>query len=905
MKKIFLLFPVRAWCALAILLAPDWGGIQAQSRNVHPTPAVGITAVPKAGVINVDGRLDEAAWAAATPATEFRQSQPNEGAAGTQRTEVRFLYDDEALYVGARMYDSLGARGVRSRLVRRDQLSEGQSDQLSVILDTYHDHVGTVSFRINPAGSIFDAAGDATWDPVWQSAAGIDSLGWTAELRIPYNQVNFSKTPDQTWGLQIVRWSHRLNERTHLAWWPSGEVGGPARYAHLAGIRITERPRGMEIAPYVVGQADFVRPPDPNNPFTDASEVKYRVGADVKYRLTSNLTLNAAVNPDFGQVEVDPAVVNLSAFETFFQERRPFFIEGSGAFGFGSFSCFFCSDVSNLGMFYSRRIGRRPQLAPAGTYVDVPDNTTILAAAKVTGRTYNRFTVGLMDAVTRREDARVMVEDASGRRFFDSEVEPLTNYFVGRLRRDYRDGLMRFGGIATSVDRFTDDSLAVDRLPAHSRGLGLDWDMNWKNRMYTFVGQYALSDVRGSSASIVRLQRSPARYFQRPDREHGDKGLFSDAFDPSSERLSGYGGYARAAKDAGEWMWETSVNYRSPGFEVNDIAFLTRSDYFWHNVNVARSVTKPSKLFRNHFTVIGGQQQFNYDGDLIDLAFHAGMFGQLANYWNFGTFVIRRPETYDDRLTRGGPTVRKRGTTGYHLNLSTDSRGKLSFSTNPNYRVSEAGTVTYNLNLDITYRPTSSVQVSVGPGFNAFAYPYQFVTAAPDSTATEFFGTRYIFAELRQRTLSMNTRVNVVFTPRLTFEAFAQPFISTGDYFEFREFLRRRQSAMRNFEPGTEITTETTAGGNTRYTVDADGPAADGAQPISFPEPDFNFRSLRGNAVLRWEYRPGSTLYLVWQQNRSASEAVGDLDFPRDRRALFGAHPDNIFLIKATYWFAL
>jgi hypothetical protein len=905
MKKIVVLFPAGVWCALALLLAPVSGGILAQSRNVHPTPAVRITAVPASGTIDVDGRLDEGAWAAAAPATEFRQSQPNEGEAATQRTEVRFLYDDEALYVGARMYDSLGARGVRSRLVRRDQLSEGQSDQLSVILDTYHDHVGTVSFRINPAGSIFDAAGDATWDPVWQSAAATDSLGWTAELRIPYSQVNFSKTVDQTWGLQVIRWSHRVNERTHLAWWPNSEVGGPARYAHLEGIRITERPRGLEIAPYVVGQADFVRPADPRNPFTDASEMKYRVGADVKYRLTSNLTLNATVNPDFGQVEVDPAVVNLSAFETFFQERRPFFIEGSNAFGFGSFSCFFCSNVSSLDMFYSRRVGRRPQVFPAGDYVDVPDNTTILAAAKVTGRTYNRFTVGVMDAVTRREDARVMVEDANGRRFFGREAEPLSNYFVGRVRRDYRDGLMRFGGIATSVDRFTDDSLALDRLPQRARGLGFDWDMNWKNRTYTFVGQYAVSDVRGSAPAIARLQRASSRYFQRPDREHGENGLFTNAYDTEAERLSGYGGYARAAKDGGRWLWETSVNYRSPGFEVNDIAFLTRSDYFWHNLNFARSVTKPSRLFRNYFTVIGGQQQFNYDGDLIDRFMHGGVFGQLANYWNFGTFVIRRPETYEDRITRGGPTVRRRGSTSYHLNLSTDSRKQISFSTNPNYAVSESGTVGYTLNLDITYRPTSSVQVSVGPAFGQSGSPYQYVTSAADSTATEFFGTRYIFAELKQRTLSMNTRVNVVFTPRLTLEAFAQPFISTGDYFEFREFLRRRQSAMRNFEPGTEITSETTASGTTRYTVDADGPDAGGARPISFAEPDFNFRSLRGNAVLRWEYRPGSTLYLVWQQNRSASEAVGDLDFARDRRALFGAHPDNIFLIKATYWFAL
>lgn len=877
------------------------GESRAQSRNVHPTPPPVVRAVARSGEVAIDGRLDETAWTAATPATEFRQSQPTEGGAATQRTEIRFLFDDDALYVGARMYDSLGAGGVRRALVRRDQLNESLSDYIQLSFDTYHDHVSSVYFWINPSGSIRDGTGDPTWDPVWQSGAAVDSLGWTAEMRIPFSQLNFTRDSVQTWGLQVIRWAHGRNERTHLAWWPNNENGGPPRYAHLEGMRITSRPRGMELLPYLVTQANYVRPASAANPFTDDREYKYRLGGDLKYRLTSNLTLNATINPDFGQVEVDPAVVNLSAFETFFQERRPFFIEGANAFGYGNFSCYFCSNVQSLGMFYTRRIGRRPQLTPAGTFVDVPDNTTILAAAKITGRLKNRMTVGFLDAVTRREDADVLVEDASGRRFFSREAEPLSNYLVGRTRRDYKDGNYRFGMIVTSVDRFTGDSLARNRLPRHARGLGFDWDMNWKNRTYNFMGQYALSDVRGSESSILRLQRSSARYFQKPDREHGSNGLFSDAFDPTADRLSGYAGYARFGKDGGEWLWETSVNYRSPGFEVNDIAFLTRSDYFWQNVNFARSVTKPSRVFRNYFLVTGGQQQFNFDGDRIDRQYHGGIFGQFANYWPINFFVIRRPETYEDRLTRGGPTVRRRGNTTWIGFLGTDARKTISFTTNPSYGYSEAGTVGYGYDLSITYKPANNVQLSVGPAYNVSGSPYQFVAAGADSTSTAFFGTRYVFAELKQKQLSMNTRVNVTFSPRLTFEAFLQPLIASGDYFEYREFLAPRQSAMRNFTPGTEIVTSTSASGGTRYTVDADGAGA-AAQPISFGEPDFNFRSLRGNAVLRWEYRPGSTLYFVWQQNRSSSAPLGDFNFSRDRTALFGAHPDNIFLVKASYW---
>lgn len=865
------------------------GVVSAQSRNVHPTPAALVTAVPRNAAISIDGRLDEAAWSAATPATEFTQSQPIEGAAATQRTEVRFLFDGAALYIGARMYDSLGARGIKTAAVRRDQLDESLSDLVIVTLDTYHDHVGNVNFWINPSASIRDGAGDPRLDLIWESGAKIDSLGWTAELRIPYSQLNFSRDVDQEWGLQIVRWSHARNERTQLAWWPNKENGGPSRYAHLKGMRITARPRGMEIMPYVVTQANYVEPANPLNPFTKNSEYKHRIGGDLKYRLTSNLTLNATFNPDFGQVEVDPAVVNVSVFETFFPERRPFFVENASAF-----------DGGNL--FYSRRIGRRPQLFPAGKFVDVPDNTAILAAAKITGRTRNRFSVGLLDAITRRENADVMVEDASGRRFFESEAEPLSNYVVARLSRDYKDGNYRFGGVLTSVDRFTDDSLARARLPQSARSLGFDWDMRWKNRMYTFQGQYALSDVRGSSGSILRLQLSSARYFQKPDRQQGDNGFFSDAYDPGLKQLGGYAGFTRIAKEEGTWRGEIWMNHRSPGFEINDLGFLSRSDYFLYNASVTRRITRPSKLFRNHATVVRAHQQLNNDGDLIDRQFYAEFYGRFANFWPFEVWVVRKPETYDDRLTRGGPTVRRSWTTTWFGTVGTDARKPISISTFSAYGYSEAETVDHRYSLQITYKPAANVQLSMGPAYNALGSPQQFVVAAADSTAVAFYGRRYVFAELQQKQLSMNTRVNVTFTPRLTFEAFMQPLLASGDYREFREFVAPRQSAMRNFVPGTQLITSTSSSGGTLYTVDADGTAPD-AQRVSFGDPDFNFRSLRGIAVLRWEYRPGSTLFFVWQQNRSSSAPVGDFDFSRDRSALFGAHPDNIFLVKASYWF--
>ncbi|HZJ02048.1 MAG TPA: DUF5916 domain-containing protein [Gemmatimonadaceae bacterium] len=876
---------------------------EAQAKGVHPQPAPVATAVRLTSSVSIDGKLDEEVWRTAPAITEFRQSQPDEGKPATQKTEVRFAYDDQAIYVGARMFDTMGGKGVVTRLLRRDALSETDSDIFQVTFDSYHDHSSRYNFFLNPSGAKRDGTGDPTWDPVWEGKAQIDSAGWTAELRIPFSQLNFSRDVDQTWGVQVIRFVHRLNERTHFAWWPNNEVGGPQRYGHLQGIKIAERPRGMELLPYTVGRNRRIRPPDPSNPFTKNSDTDYRLGGDLKYRLTSNLTLNATFNPDFGQVEVDPAVVNLSAFETFFSEKRPFFIEGQNAFGFGNFSCFFCSNVSNLQLFYTRRIGRSPQLFPSGTYVDQPENATILGAAKITGQTRGKLLLGVMDAVTRKEMADVItVDPITGDRLRSrSEVEPFSNYFVGRGRKDFQGGAQSFGGIVTSVDRFTSDSLADARLPSAARSLGIDWFTSWKDRAYSFMGQWALSDVRGSELAMQRIQRSSARYFQRPDRKGSGNGLFSDAFDENATRLTGYGGYARIAKDGGTWLWESMVNYRSPGFEVNDISFNTTSDYVWMNANFARSITKPGPIYRNYFAVISAQQQVNYDGDLTDREFAIGIFGQLRNFWQANAFVIRTPSVFDDRVLRGGPVIRKRGYRYHQIFLQTDARKTFSASINPSFNDYDYGPDALNLNANVTWKPTSNVQLSAGPGFNRSGSVGQFVTSLADPTATDFYGRRYIFAGFTSKQLSVSTRANVTFTPTLTFELFAQPLIFSGDYVTFNEFVTPRKRTQHTFS-GDEISVST-VNGQRLYTIDPDGPIGP-ASSFQVGDPDFNFRSLRGNAVVRWEYRPGSTLYFVWQQNRADTDPVGNFDFGRDKSALFDAHPDNIFLVKASYWIA-
>lgn len=887
---------------LPLVINPAFGLAQAHGNGVPPPPEV--DAVPRRGPIHLDGRLDEPDWAAAPAASDFLQSQPDEGKQATQRTEVRFLYDADALYIGARMYDDQGERGVRTRLVRRD--GDADADELSITFDTFHDHLGRTNFTVNPSKVKGDSYGpggaspDDSWDPVWEVETRIDSLGWTAEIRIPFSQLRFPRDSVQIWGLQVVRLVNRLNEWSHWAFWRTNESGGPSRYGHLRGLRVPTTRRRAELVPYVVGRSLNIQPADAGDPFADPHVLDSRFGADLRYLLTSNLTLSATVNPDFGQVEVDPAVVNLSAFETSFPEKRPFFVEGAGLLRFGGLNCFFCSNVSSLNLYYSRRIGRLPQGAGVAydnhDYADVPDNTTILGAAKVTGRA-GAWSVGVLDALTRREHARVASGDDVRQ---EIEVEPLSNYFVGRLARDLKDGDLVIGGLLTSVVRDLDDAALRERLNSHAEGMGLETDWWWGRRTYRLLASVAFSQISGDSSAILRAQQSSARYFQRPDRGHGGNGLFSDAYDTELTSLRGYAAYARLAKSSGDWLWELSTNIRSPGFEVNDMAFLTRADYVWMSGNLLRQWTLPGRFYRSMTAIVGGQQQYNFDGDLTDRQvqlYHAITF---LNYWNAAAFWIHRFNVFDDRLTRGGPVVKRPGMNYWYLEASTDSRKNLVASVSPAYGCSFEGDCDRELGFGLTYRPASNISVSLGPAYYHGESSAQYVISIEDPTATAFYGKRYVFSDIEQKQVSMNTRLNVTFTPTLSLELFAQPLISAVRYTNFKEFAAPRALAKNVY--GRDVgTIERQEGG--AYVVDPDG--AGPATSFELEDPDFNFRSLRGNVVLRWEFRPGSTLFLVWNQARSHDVPVGDFDFNRDIDALFETDADDIFLVKLSYWLQL
>jgi hypothetical protein len=896
----------RSWLVLVVAVLAVTPKLAASQASVHPTPPPVAMAAFRTGPISIDGRVDEAAWNAATPVTSFRQSQPSEGVAATQRTELRILYDNDAIYIGARMYDSLGRAGVRAPLARHDQLLDGASqlttDKIGIVLDTYHNHLDRVWFEVNPSGVKGDAFNDdPSYDPVWEAAAHIDSLGWTAEMRIPLSQLRFSRDSVQTWGLQVWRYVDRLNEQDMWSFWKRNEAGGAPFFGHLEGLRFAGRTRQLELLPYAVSRAES-KQTDVLDPFHKTTSGSVRAGADAKVLLTSNLTLDATVNPDFGQVEVDPATVNLSAFETFFDEKRPFFVAGRQAFNFGSFNCMFCDNVSSLSLFYTRRIGRVPQLNDyvdnLATFSDLPENTQILGAGKITGRA-NGFTVGVLDAVTNSETALFRTSSLPTAHTSSQEVEPLSNYFVGRVRRDFRDGATTIGAIATSTLRRLDDSLLVTSLRSRANVAGLDLNHSWSRRNYSVIASFAVSDVAGSDSAIARTQQSSAHYFQRIDRHETTDGLFDVRYDPARTSLRGYGLYARLAKDNGDWLWETAQNWRSPGFEVNDLAFLNRADYKWMLGNVARQWTTPMGPFRYFNVTAGAQRQYNYDGDRNDEEEHYGIFTNLKNFWSVNTFYIHHPSTLDETITRGGPVVMRTGYDYYSTNINTDQRKTTVFGARTDFSHGiNSLTHTLRFNPSIAIKPASNVFVSIAPSFNDDEDAAQYVQTVTDPTAAGFGGSRYVFAFLHQKTLSVDTRVNVTFTPNLTLELFAQPFVASGEYTQFRQFTRPRSLDKQIY--GIDVGTIAYSPATATYTVDPDGVGS--ANPFTIANPDFTVRSLRGNAVLRWEYRPGSTVYFVWTQERNGNDAVGQFDLRGESSAIFRDRPVNIFLVKVNYW---
>ncbi|OGU08716.1 MAG: hypothetical protein A2W29_05005 [Gemmatimonadetes bacterium RBG_16_66_8] len=887
--------------------------LHAQSGERLATPPPPATAAPRSGEIHIDGRLDEAAWQAARPITTFVQREPVEGARPETRTEVWVLYDAGALYVGAIMEEP-DPTGIGTQLVRRDEW--GQYDFFEVSLDPTNDRRTGYQFRVSAAGVQGDAylfddvEDDDSWDAVWASAVQRGAQGWSAELRIPLSQIRYRPADTtQSWGVNFTRRRLATNEMVDFALQSRLRHGRVSAFGQLSGLQLQRAARRIELRPYGVVSAQLA-PAEAGNPFFDGSDFSPRTGLDFRYGLGTTFGLDGTIAPDFGQVEVDPAVINLTAFETFFPEKRPFFVEDARIFDF--------SLSGSTRLFYSRRIGREPQGdAPSwAEFSDIPRQTTILGAAKLTGRTAGGLSVGALAALTGREHGRAF---APSGRLESFTAEPRGTYGVARVRQDFREGASTVGGIVTAMQRDLPADGSFDFLTSGAYSAGVDFEHNWGgpgSRNWALGGVVAASFIRGSPEALLAVQRSSNHYFQRPDATRFSVDSAATAMNGREWRLQ----FER--RSAQHWTGAVWLAEVTPGFEINDLGFSTSGERLDGGARLEYQEIQPGPLFRGYVMSLSTFHNVRHEAldDVLSWrnwrrAHKRGSFSlrsnfNFLNYWELELNGSWSPRMMSDVATRGGPLMVTPGTFSFETQIATDRRRAVSVEPAVEMEKWQEGGGRWEAQTEVTVRPSATWEIELAPAYSSEHAPAQYVTQTAVLPYAPTFGKRYLFGELQRRELSMETRVNVTASPALTFQLYAQPLLSSGDYVAYKQLRRPESFEFDTFEEGAAVVAPAgvmCVGGRTcvvdedRY-VDFNG---NGTADFSFEEEDFSVRSLRLNAVLRWEYRPGSFLYLVWQQGRESEDQVGRLDVGRDLNRLWRAQTEDVFIVKLSYWLGL
>jgi hypothetical protein len=847
--------------------------------------------------VTLDGKLDEPVWRTGTPATGFVQRTPQNGSPASQKSEVRLAYDANALYVAVRNFDT-APDSIAQQLGRRDA-EDLYADWFYVGFDSYGDKRTAFVFGVNPRGVLNDGYVtndnlddfDNTWDAVWNVVARIDSAGWTAEFRIPLSQLRYDvvngRGAVRPWGINFSRTIARHGEDAYWAPTPADAPGFVSRFGTLTGLDSLRPPSRTELIPYVRTQLES-QPLSARNTFVPGQKLAGAVGGDARVKLPQSLTLTATVNPDFGQVEADPAVVNLTAFEVFFPERRPFFLENADGFAFGQTRTLNDNDPPRF--FYSRRVGRAPQRRPSGDSLQatrVTSQTPILGALKLSGTTPSGWQVGVLNAVTAHEHADVQLTNG---RVSREPVEPRANYHVSRLRRLLRGGNTGVGGFLADTRRDLSDTVLASRLPRSATVAGLDWEHAWNNRTYAVSGVFSGSHVAGDEAVMRRLQTANYRSWQRPDADHLE-------FDATRTSLSGHFLALSFAKLAGQRVLG-SVTYEetSPGFESNDLGFQTRSD-----VRSLSSALRFRNPFQNSWSREWGAAVFqtaslNFAGDRVETRTSLIASTTLLNFWELNYRLSYSPETLNDRLLRGGPLALRPTETLHSLELSTDGRKPIIVNVEAQRTTDRSGRDVHQVELELDWRPLPQARIRVGPSYQGGITNAQYVQSVGDVTAVATFGRRYVFADVRQREARLDTRVDWTFSPWLSLQLFLQPFASAGEFSRFKEFTTPRAFAFAEYgrDRGT-----VRAGAN-GLTVDPDGSGP--AASFLVPRQDFTVRALRGNAVLRWEYQPGSSLFFVWSQQREVELDAANFGVANQVGRAFADPGRHVFLIKYSRW---
>lgn len=841
--------------------------------------------------VNIDGILNDEAWNSGTWSDNFTQHEPYSGRPESQRTEFKVLFDDDNLYVAVKALDS-APDSIVNRLTRRDEVD---GDLVGIILDSFHDLRTGFLFGVSSSGVKYDqmftndgSNEDSSWDPNWWVRTSVNNEGWVAEMRIPFSQVRFEKNSGDVWGFEMARILYRKNETSFWQPIPRDAPGIIHLFGELKGLEQIKPRKIFDVTPYAVAKTESFKS-DPENPFQSKGSLsKLNGGIDAKIGVTNNMTMDLTINPDFGQVEADPSVVNLSAYETFFTEKRPFFIEGNNItnFGLGIGD----GGVGNDNLFYSRRLGRQPQVYPSlndGWYADVPTRTDILGAAKLTGKTKKGLSIGIVEAITAREQAEI--DTIGGRKI--TTAEPLTNYFVGRIQKDINNGNTLIGGIFTSTNRALDNDVRdVLHKAAYTGGIDFTQYFNNKNWMFNFNTAFSL--VEGSKEALTNTQLSSSHYFQRPDKNYAH-------VDSSRTSLSGAGGRMQILKQNGHWNFMGAVLWKSPGFETNDLGYMRTSDQILSVLWAGYNQFNPKWIY-NRFNINSDFYLINnFGGEAVGGGYEWNASITFKNQWqawtggnfNFG-------ERSSDYL-RGGPMMKLPGNVNGRLGFNSDSRKKLGLNvfTNVSKGYENSQNNVY-AEVGLSYKPLDYLVITLSPSFNKSFSNLQYVDQLDYAGSS-----RYIFASINQKTISTSLRVNLNLSPNLTFQYWGQPFIATGEYHDQKYIT---DPMAKNYTDRYHTyTLDEIVSDNDQYNVDEN---RDGSIDYTLDKNDFNVKQFLSNLVVRWEYSPGSTLYLVWSQTRNYFTETGQMDFLNDLGDLFNKGknvPHNVFLIKFSYRFGL
>ncbi len=840
-----------------------------------PIPLPPVHAVHADHAITIDGRLDEDVWRTAEP-TLLIQTDPDRGAVPRQRTEVRVAFDDQALYVGARMFDS-APDSIAARLARRDNSTA--ADGFLVYLDPLHDRRTGYYFELSAAGTELDGIlfnddwNDDSWDGVWSGRTHRDSTGWTAEMRIPFSQLRFRSGDEAPWGINFKRFISRYSEEDQLVCKPRDQSGFVSRFADLVGMGDPHAGRRLEVTPYVTSKGEFLVH-SAGDPFNDGSSLKGNMGGDLRTAVGSKLTLNATVNPDFGQVEIDPAVVNLSDVETFFQEKRPFFTEGVSIFRCGNngASDYWGFNWSDPTFFYSRRIGRRPEggVPTDADYADVPNGTHILGAAKVTGQIAPGWSFGTLHALTERETAQLDIGGARSR----FGVEPLTYYGVVRGMHEMNDRRQGLGFMGqTSVRSFDGDEALRSEVNTTGSTATFDgWTFLDPSRTWVLSGWAGATNVTGSRARITSLQQAPTHYFQRPDARYL-------GVDTSATSLTGGGVRLWLNKQNGRLLSNSAFGFMSPGFDVNDMGFMSRADVINGHLGLGWQWNEP-KGWRQYANVISAlASSWDFGGNNTLKGWYVGTSIEQRNHWSWNESVFFLPGAVSNRKTRGGPVMKTNNQANLNLYFDTNGQKPFFWYIQSNPTVNQDGSHEWNVNPGIRWRPASNLSFQAGPNYDRTIVDAQYVITSADAAATQTYGNHYVFARLDQTTFSADLRMDFTMTPTLCLQIYAQPLVSTGHYTNYRELARPRTYSFNVYDQT--------------------------ALPGYVPDLDFTYRTVRANTVLRWEYLPGSTFYAVWTQDRTTSDSDNQFDLNSSLADLAHAQANNVFLVKVAHHFDL